>query len=106
MRLSVPGPRSGVGLFRLREFGLPLPEGLLELLALFASISPVTLVVFILLLATTRARIKSSAFLVGWTVSLTVVFSLSYLLGTYRGLNTGGGGTALAVLEVLLRVWP
>jgi hypothetical protein len=79
--------------------GLILP---IFFLALLASISPVTLVVFILLLATTRARINAGAFLVGWTVSLTVVFSLSYLLGTYRGLNTGGGGTALAVFEVVV----
>ena len=33
-----------------------------------------------------------------------MVFSLSYLLGTYRGLNTGSGGTALAVFEVVLGV--
>jgi hypothetical protein len=79
--------------------GLILP---IFFLALLASISPVTLVVFILLLATTRARINASAFLVGWTISLTVVFSLSYLLGTYRGLNTGGGGTVLAAFEVVL----
>jgi hypothetical protein len=79
--------------------GLILP---IFFLALLASISPVTLVVFILLLATTRARINAGAFLVGWTVSLTVVFSLSYLLGTYRGLNTGGGGIALAVFEVVV----
>ena len=79
--------------------GLILP---IFFLALLASISPVTLVVFILLLATTRARINASAFLVGWTISLTVVFSLSYLLGTYHGLTTGGGGTALGVFEVVL----
>jgi len=79
--------------------GLILP---IFFLALLASISPVTLVVFILLLATTRARINAGAFLVGWTISLTVVFSLSYLLGTYRGLNTGGGGRALAIFEVVL----
>lgn len=79
--------------------GLILP---ILALAVLASISPVTLVVFILLLATTRARINAGAFLVGWTVSLTVVFSLSYLVGTYRGLNTGSGGTALAAFEVVL----
>jgi Sap, sulfolipid-1-addressing protein len=79
--------------------GLILP---ILLLALLASISPVTLVVFILLLATTRARLNAAAFLVGWTISLTVVFAVSYLLGTYRGLTTGTGGTAVAVFEVLL----
>jgi len=81
--------------------GLILP---ILVLAVLASISPVTLVVFLLLLATSRARINAGAFLIGWTVSLTVVFSLSYLLGTYRGLNTGSGGTALAVFEVVLGV--
>jgi hypothetical protein len=79
--------------------GLILP---ILVLALLASFSPVTLVVFILLLATTRARINAGAFLVGWTVSLTVVFTLSYLLGTYHGLNAGSGHTGLAVLEVVL----
>jgi hypothetical protein len=79
--------------------GLILP---ILLLALLASISPVTIVVFILLLATTRARINAGAFLIGWTISLTVVFALSYLLGMYRGLSTGTGGTAVAVFEVLL----
>jgi len=79
--------------------GLILP---ILVLAVLASISPVTLVVFLLLLATTRARINAGAFLIGWTVSLTVVFSLSYLLGTYRGLNSGTGGTAVGVFEVVL----
>ena len=54
--------------------GLILP---ILVLAVLASISPVTLVVFLLLLATSRARINAGAFLIGWTVSLTVVFSLS-----------------------------
>jgi len=79
--------------------GLILP---ILVLAVLASVSPVTLVVFILLLATTRARINAGAFLIGWAVSLTVVFSLSYLLGMYHGLQTGGGGTALATFEVVL----
>jgi hypothetical protein len=79
--------------------GLILP---IFFLALLASISPVTLVVFILLLATTQARLNAGAFLVGWAVSLTVVFSLSYLVGTYRGLTTGSGGTAVAAFEVLV----
>ena len=36
------------------------------LLGIVASLSPSTLVVFILLLATTRARVNAAAFLVGW----------------------------------------
>jgi len=81
--------------------GLILP---ILALAILASISPVTLVVFILLLATTRARLNAFAFLVGWTVSLTVVFTGSYLLGRYRGLSTGGGSTALDVFELVIGV--
>ena len=81
--------------------GLILP---ILLLGLLASISPVTLVLFLLLLATTRARINAGAFLIGWTVSLTVVFGLSYALGSYGGVRSGSGGTALAILETLLGV--
>jgi hypothetical protein len=79
--------------------GLILP---ILLLGLLASISPVTLVVFLLLLATTRARLNAGAFLIGWTVSLTVVFGLSYALGAYHGVRSSSGSTALAVLELLL----
>ncbi len=54
--------------------GLILP---LLLLGLMSSLSPATIVVFILLLATTRPRLKALAFLAGWAVSLTLVFALS-----------------------------
>ncbi len=81
--------------------GLILP---ILLLGLLASISPVTLVVFLLLLATTRARLNAGAFLIGWTVSLTVVFGISYALGSFHGVRSTRGSTALAILEVLLGV--
>ncbi len=78
--------------------GLILP---ILLLGLMASISPVTLVVFLLLLATTRARLNAGAFLIGWMVSLTVVFGLSYAIGSYHGVRSESGSTALALLELL-----
>jgi hypothetical protein len=81
--------------------GLILP---ILLLGLLASISPVTLVVFLLLLATTRARLNAGAFLVGWMVSLTVVFGLSYAIGSYHGVRSPHGRTGLAVLELLMGV--
>src|SRR4051794_12958562 len=81
------------------SMGLILP---ILLLALLASISPVTIVVFILLLATTRARLNAGAFLIGWTVSLTVVFAMSYALGSYNGVRSGSGSTAVDLLETLL----
>ena len=40
------------------------------LLGLLASVSPSTIVVFILLLATARARVNAAAFLIGWSVAL------------------------------------
>jgi hypothetical protein len=75
---------------------------LLTILALgvLASLSPSTLVVFILLLATVRARVNAIAFLVGWGISLGVVFSLSYAAGGAHVLRRSGGRTALEALEV------
>ncbi|MGA2837877.1 MAG: GAP family protein [Acidimicrobiales bacterium] len=73
-------------------------------LGLLASLSPSTLVVFILLLATTRARSNAAAFLVGWTLSLTVVFGASYLLGGGHQLRTGGGRVVVEVFEILLGI--
>jgi hypothetical protein len=43
------------------------------LLGLLASLSPATIVVFILVLATTRAKVNAAAFLIGWSVSLVIV---------------------------------
>src|SRR5512141_701704 len=81
--------------------GLILP---ILVLGLLASLSPSTLVVFILLLATTRARINAGAFLIGWAISVTVVFAVSYGLGAFH--PTGHGSTAVAVdiAEILLGI--
>jgi hypothetical protein len=74
------------------------------LLGLLASLSPATIVVFILLLATTRARANAAAFLIGWTVSLIVVFTVSYSVGEARATQHGSGRVAVDVIEILLGV--
>jgi hypothetical protein len=72
------------------------------LLGVLASVSPSTIVVFILLLATTRARVNAAAFLIGWTVSLVLVFSLSYLAGGARITQQRNGQTSVEAIEILL----
>ena len=72
------------------------------LLGLMASLSPATLIVFILLLLTNRAQANAPAFLVGWALSLTVVFGASYALGSTRTTQHGGGKTVVDVLELAL----
>jgi hypothetical protein len=74
------------------------------LLGLLASVSPSTIVVFILLLATTRARVNAAAFLIGWGVSLVVVFAVSYAVGGASTLQHGSGSTAVKAAEILLGV--
>lgn len=74
------------------------------LLGLLASLSPSTIVVFILLLATTRARVNAAAFLLGWSVSLVFVFAVSYALGGDRASQHGSGRIAVDVVEILLGV--
>ena len=74
------------------------------LLGLLASVSPATIVVFILLLATTRPRLNAAAFLIGWSLSLIIVFAVSYALGGARATQHGSGSTAVKVIEILLGV--
>jgi hypothetical protein len=76
----------------------------IALLGLLASVSPSTIVVFILLLATARARVNAAAFLIGWSISLTIVFAASYAVGGVRVTQSGNGSTAVAALEILLGV--
>jgi hypothetical protein len=71
------------------------------LLGLMASLSPSTIVVFILLLGTTRARVNALGFLVGWAVSLTIVFAASYAVGGSRTVQHGSGSTSVQVVEIL-----
>ena len=74
----------------------------IALLGLLASVSPSTIVVFILLLATARARVNAAAFLIGWSVSLIIVFTVSYAVGGIRATQLGSGSTAVEVIEILL----
>jgi hypothetical protein len=74
------------------------------LLGLLASVSPSTIVVFILLLATARARLNAAFFLIGWSVSLIIVFAVTYALGGARVTQHGSGSTAVKVIEILLGV--
>ncbi len=70
-------------------------------LGLLASLSPSTLVVFIMLLATTRARQNAAAFLIGWTISLVLVFVASYLFGGNHSVRSSGGHTVVNLFEIL-----
>jgi len=76
----------------------------IALLGLLASVSPSTIVVFILLLTTARAHLNAAAFLIGWSVSLIIVFAVSYAVGGARATQHGSGGTAVEVIEILLGV--
>lgn len=71
-------------------------------LGVMASLSPTTLIVFLLLLATTRARVNAVAFLAGWTFSLTAVFAVGYLVGSEQSLQRGSGRTIVDLIEVAI----
>ncbi len=76
----------------------------IALLGLLASVSPSTIVVFILLLTTARVRVNAAAFLIGWSVSLIIVFAVSYAAGGARATQHGSGSTAVEAIEILLGV--
>ena len=46
----------------------------------------------------------AAAFLIGWSVSLIVVFAVSYAVGGVRATQHGSGSTAVEVIEILLGV--
>jgi hypothetical protein len=79
--------------------GLILP---IVFLGLMASLSPATIVVFVLVLGTARAWVNALGFLVGWGLSLTLVFVGSYALAASDASESEGGRTTVAALEVLL----
>ena len=79
--------------------GLILP---VVFLGLTASLSPATIVVFVLVLGTIRARVNAAAFLFGWGLSLTLVFAGSYALAASGVSETDGGRVSVPVLEILL----
>ena len=74
-------------------------------LGLLASVSPSTLIAFVALLASGRPKRNGIGFLVGWNVSLIVVFTLCYGAGrtTISTLHTDGHA-ATCVVEVVLGV--
>jgi hypothetical protein len=74
----------------------------IALLGLLASVSPSTIIVFILLLDTTRARVNAAAFLIGWSISLVIVFTASYAVGGADALHYGSGDMAVKAVEILL----
>jgi hypothetical protein len=73
-------------------------------LALLASLSPATIIVFILVLATTRAHVNALAFLVGWGASLTIVFAVAYAIGGTHTAQHGSGRIGVEVVEIGLGV--
>ena len=79
--------------------GLILP---LVFLGLMASLSPATIVVFVLVLGTARARVNAVGFLFGWGLSVTIVFAGSYVLADSGASQTESGRTSVAVLQLLL----
>jgi hypothetical protein len=79
--------------------GLILP---LVFLGLMASLSPATIVVFVWVLGTPRARVNATAFLLGWGLSLTVVFAGSYAVAATDAAATDSGRASVDVLEILL----
>jgi Sap, sulfolipid-1-addressing protein len=79
--------------------GLILP---LLFLGLMASLSPATIVVFVLVLGTAKARVNAVGFLFGWGLSLTIVFAASYALAVSGAAQRGGGRTSVAIIEFLL----
>jgi hypothetical protein len=71
-------------------------------LGLMASLSPATIVVFVLVLGTARARVNAVGFLLGWGLSLTVVFLGSYALASSDAGESPSTHTSVAVLQILL----
>ncbi len=81
--------------------GLIIP---ILVLGLLASLSPSTIVVFILLLGTLRAKLNAVAFMIGWGISLTIVFVVSYEIGGAGPLQNRGGRAGVDIVEILLGV--
>jgi len=72
-------------------------------LGVLASVSPSTLIAFVALLASRKPKSNGIGFLVGWNVSLVVVFMLCYGAGktTLSTLHTDGHAAA-CIVEVVL----
>ena len=74
------------------------------LLGILASLSPSTIVVFILVLATTRARVNAAAFLIGWTVSLVAVFLAAAFVAGVDPFRSEGRSLVVKIVEILLGI--
>jgi hypothetical protein len=48
--------------------------------------------------------VNAAAFLIGWSISLVLVFSISYAVGGTHTAQQGGGHTALEIVEILLGI--
>ncbi len=73
-------------------------------IGLLASLSPSRLIVFTLLLATTRAIRNAAAFLAGWITSLIVIFTIVFAVGGSTSRPHTAAHTASAFAEVFLGV--
>ncbi len=71
-------------------------------LGLLASLSPSTIVVFVLLLGTIRPKVNAVAFMVGWAISLSLVFVISYEIGGTGQLHNRGGRAGVDIAEIVL----
>jgi hypothetical protein len=72
------------------------------ILGVSASLSPATLVVFIAVLGTARAKANGAAFLTGWMASVAVVFTAAYVVGSFPAIQKGLPRTGVLMLEVVL----
>src|SRR4026207_1963577 len=91
-----PGGEPARGRHGDGAMGLILP---MVFLGLMASLSPATIVVFVLVLGTARASVNSLGFLIGWGLSLTLVFIGSYALARSGASESEGGRTTVAVMQ-------
>ncbi len=73
-------------------------------IGLLASLSPSRLIVFTLLLATSRAIRNATAFLSGWLASLIVIFTIVYAAGGSTSKTHTAAHTVSVFAEILLGV--
>ena len=76
------------------------------LLGLLATLDPIRPVVFVLVLRTDQALVNAVALLIGWTVSLTVLFLVGFLLsGAGVSADTSShGSTRASAVELVIAV--
>lgn len=72
------------------------------MLGLAADAEPGTIIVFVFLLGTKRPRANAVAFLIGWVISLAVVFSLSSVVVSGHLPRHGSGEVVMYAAEIVL----